>query len=120
VGLQDITATTWSAAPGGPGTSTAPVANKSDSNDAAATAVPKLYTVAPTSLTQSGVLRSETLVSMANAAFSFIGNTILWEFGNGRPARCPVLRGTSQYLAISASQALAGQSVDWEIEWTEE
>jgi hypothetical protein len=89
-----------------------------DSNNAAATGTVDAYTAAPTQGTSVGVIRSAKLTLPITTTVS---NTekVVWDFGI-RPAQAPVLRGTTQQLALILSGAPSGGSIDINCEWTEE
>lgn len=100
------------------GTSTTPAAVPYDSNDAAATAVFRAYTVNPTVLgTVVGTVRTvEQFISGVVTAGSGV---VEWEFGV-RPAKPIVLRGVAQTLAVNlAGVTVTGGSYNVWIEWTE-
>jgi hypothetical protein len=92
-----------------------------DSGDAASAVITAglagVYTANPASLgTLSGILDSATVTMPAN------GTTVIeWKFCD-RPARCPVLRGTTQILAINGAghTLLAGEKFGVSFEYTEE
>lgn len=92
-----------------------------DSNDAASTVITAglagIYTANPASLgTLSGILDSATVTMPAN------GTTVIeWKFCD-RPARCPVLRGTTQLIAINGAghTLLTGEKFGVSFEYTEE
>ena len=88
-----------------------------DSNDSAATAEVNSYTANPTSLgALVGNLRANRFsVVTAGSTQSYL----VWDFGN-RPAQSPILRGTSQQIAINFGAAsITGPLVSISIEWTE-
>ncbi len=100
------------------GTSTTPTIVKHDSGSAAATAVAKAYTVAPTAGTLVGAICSEKLL-LAVPAASGGESQVEWIFGN-RPAQSPVLRGILEFFAITISAIPAGGSMNISFEWSEE
>lgn len=79
-----------------------------------ATATSTGYTVAPTLGNSVGPIRTW------RGSVATTGTGITWDFGN-RPSMAPVLRGTTQQLAINNGTAI-GTSGSWNIcvEWTEE
>lgn len=100
------------------GTSATVTAVPYDSNDAAATAVARSYTVNPTVLgTAIGNIRvAEQFVSGVVTAGSGV---IEWDFGV-RPSKPVVLRGTSQLLCVNlAGVTVTGGSYNIWVEWTE-
>jgi hypothetical protein len=107
------------------GTSTAVPAVPHDSNDAAATAAIKAYTVSPTTLgTTVGAIRSakQFLPTPAPSGSAGIGSiqVLMNDFGN-RPAKTLALRGINESIVISlAGTTLTLPSIDIDIEWTEE
>jgi hypothetical protein len=116
LGLQDITVQI-AAAPTGVTPGTAPSADKFDSTDGAATAVPTYNTVA-TSGAVSATLVSEKLQSPAVGTDATASNKIEEVWGN-RLSKCPTLNGTTQYFQVVADAAVAGQVCDVELEWVE-
>lgn len=88
-----------------------------DSTDVAATAVLTYFVAAGTLGTVRQVVRQGELSSGATPA---VGNMLEWNFCNGFPERCPVLRGTAEYLVVSFNASLAGQNADLDLDWTEE
>lgn len=92
-----------------------------DSGDAASTVITAglagVYTANPASLgTLSGIYDSATITMPAN------GTTVIeWKFCD-RPARCPVLRGTTQLMAINGAghTLLTGEKFGVSWEYTEE
>jgi hypothetical protein len=114
----DITLARWSAAPSVGTLGTVPTIVPHDSANAAATAVPSIYTVAPTAGTLVGNLRTAKL--FCNAPASPKGPDVEWEFGE-RPGQVPTLRGTTQYFAVLTGALLgAGGSLDVYMEFSEE
>jgi len=99
------------------GTSTTLTAVPHDSNNAAATASVKSYTVVPTAGTLVGYIRGAKIFMGTSSGSST--DRLIWDFGD-RPAQCPVLRGTAQSLALYNDAALTGASMYISIEWTEE
>lgn len=96
-------------------------AGQFDSTDAASTMITAglagVYTANPASLgTLSGILDSRTVTVLANGTVQ-----LEWRFCD-RPSRCPVLRGTTQILAINGAghTLLAGEKFGVAFEYTEE
>ena len=109
-----------SAAPTG-GTATTLTNVPYDSKDVAATAVAKVWTVAPTAGAAVGSIAAAKLyVPVATA--SIIAPTLIFDFGN-RPGRAVVLRGVAQGLVLTfsgATFATTAPTVDFFVEWTED
>lgn len=104
------------------GTSTTPTIVQNDTNDAAATAVVRAYTVNPTLGTTVGTMATYAMyipaAQPANANSPFIAPDL---FAAVRPAEAIVLRGTTQVLAVNFnSTTVTGNSMNIFIEWTEE
>ncbi len=112
----DISLVKWSSAPSAGTTGTAPVITPHDSTNAAGTAVASIYTVAPTTGTVVGTVRTGKLCCNLTTV---AGNPVTWDFGI-RPAQAPILRGTTQYFAVVASALVTGGSIDVYMEFTEE
>lgn len=90
-----------------------------DSTQSAATmSAAGTFTAATTGGTLVGTVR---VVRFQAAATTYM---FTWDFGGGRPSKCPVLRGSSEYLALSLTAAVSGTSPvpNWSIvaETTEE
>lgn len=106
------------------GTSTTLVATQTDTNNAAATAVVKAYTVAGTKGTLVGTLATcKTLWQAATPVAGGAGLTrdYVYDFGDMPETRGIVLRGVTQELALIFPVVLASAgSVAIDIEWTEE
>ena len=99
------------------GTSTAVAAVPHDSANAAATASVLFYTANPTLGTAVGAIRSARLYF---ATVTTDSDNYFWDFGT-RPTQAIVLRGSNQQLAVSLNSiAGVGNSVDINIEWSEE
>src|SRR5262249_30008918 len=100
------------------GTSTAMVAVPHDSNFAAATAAPLLYTAAPTVGTAVGTMRC-TQFNDASAALPG-ANTWIWDFGT-RGGSSPIrLRGTAQQICVNLPAVIATQTAAVSFEWSED
>lgn len=100
------------------GTSTAVAAVAHDSTSAAATATVLAYTANPTlgTIVGSAIRTNKLFVSTATAT----GDDKVWTFGD-RPSQCPVLRGTTQVIAVNLNATtVTGGSFAINIEWTEE
>jgi hypothetical protein len=101
------------------GTSTTPVTIAlHDSTNAAATASPRVYTVAPTATPASvGNVRAFRLNQSVAAGPA---GSVEITFGN-RPGQALTLRGVTEHLAINAPAAPgAGSLLTVDVEWTEE
>ena len=121
VGYFTINAERLSAASSA-GTSTTLVATSLDTNNAAATAVVKAYTVAPTKGTLVGTLRSWRALWQATTAAA-AGTTSQYEFdfGDITGSGGAVLRGVAQELALTFPVVLASAgTLAVSIEWNEE
>lgn len=101
------------------GTSTTLTGVPHDSNNAAATATVRAYTVNPTTGTLVGQIRAKQ-----NIVFNNINQGIdltQWEFGFTRGVQEPTLRGTAQVLAVNlSSDTVVGPDFNICIEWVEE
>jgi hypothetical protein len=93
-----------------------------DSADAASSVITAglagIYTANPASVgTLSGIYDSRTVTVLANGL-----NQLEWKFCDRAGARCPVLRGVTQVMAISGAghTLLAGEKFGVAFEWTEE
>lgn len=104
------------------GTSTTLVATPLDSADAAATAVVKAYTIAPTKGTLVGTLRSwRALWQSTTAAAGGVPGYYDFNFGDIPSSKGVVLRGVAQELALTFPVVLASAgTLAVDIEWTEE
>lgn len=104
------------------GTSTTLAAVPLDSADAAATAVVKAYTVAPTKGALVGTLATWRALWQATvAAASAITDWHLFSFGNLPETRPIVLRGVAQEIALTFPVVLSSAgTLAVDIEWTEE
>jgi hypothetical protein len=96
---------------------TVPVIGANDTIDPVATATTGTYSFAPTNGVLANTIRAwRFLMGLNTLSFT-------WDFGN-RPSRAPVLRGTSQQLALNLAAAVAGTAPTnaWTIlaEFTEE
>jgi hypothetical protein len=102
------------------GTSTSPAIAPMDSNNAAATATVKAYTVNPTGLgTTVATILSEKLFVAAPATASG-GGISIFDFGI-RGTQPVVLRGVAEGLVVNLnSVTVAGSSFCIEVEWTED
>jgi hypothetical protein len=102
------------------GTSTSPAIAPMDSNNAAATATVKAYTVNPTGLgTAVATILSEKLFVAAPATASG-GGISIFDFGI-RGTQPVVLRGVAQGLVVNLnSTTVAGSSFCIDVEWTED
>lgn len=104
------------------GTSTTLAAVPLDSNNAAATAVVKAYTVAPTKGTLVGTIASwralwQATVAVANALTDYF----TFNFGDMRETKGVILRGIAQEVALTFPVVLASAgTLAIDIEWTEE
>lgn len=104
------------------GTSTTLPAVPLDSNDAAATAVVKAYTVAPTKGTLVGTIASWRALWQATVAAA-AGTTdwFVFNFGDMQETKGVTLRGIAQELALVTPVVLASAgTLAIDIEWTEE
>lgn len=103
------------------GTSTNVTAAQCDSNDAAQTAVLKLYTANPSALGTGIAVEANKTYLSASATPGAAALPIVYTFGT-RNDKAIVLRGTSESLAINFNgQAVpAGASLYLNIEWTED
>jgi hypothetical protein len=115
--IETISLIVTSAAPSG-GTSAATTIVPHDSGNAAVTAAPLSYTVAPTPGTPVGTIRSVAFAD-STAAIPPGANTWLWDWSM-RAGQAVVLRGTAQTLEINLGGAVSTQSAIISIEWTEE
>jgi hypothetical protein len=89
-----------------------------DSAQAAATAVPLIYTAAPTVGTAVGTIRA---VRFFDESATVPGSaTWVWEFGRRGGASAIVLRGVAQQLCVNIPAAIATQTVAVSFEWTED
>lgn len=97
--------------PAAPGFTTGPY----DPNDAAPTATPIFYSVAPTISTQQS--------QAVNMLYPFINGATTspneFIFGN-HPAKCPTLRDNSHYFCFYVATAPGGGKINFLVEWTEE
>lgn len=104
------------------GTSTTLAAVPLDSNNPAATAVVKAYTVAPTKGTLVGTIASwralwQATVAVANALTDYF----TYNFGDMRETKGAILRGVTQELALTFPVVLTSAgTLSIDIEWTEE
>lgn len=88
-----------------------------DSSNASATATVLSYTSNPTVGTVVGTIRANRYSFVATGAES---NSLIWDFSS-RTAQPPVLRGTSQQLAINLnSTTVVGSVINISVEFTEE
>lgn len=104
------------------GTSTTLVSVPCDSNDAAATAVVKAYTAAPTKGNLVGTVASWRALWQATVAAA-AGQTWdhMFNFGDIPETRSIVLRGVAQELALTFPVVLASAgTLAIDVEWTEE
>lgn len=104
------------------GTSTTPPCVPLDSADAAATAVVRAYTVAPTKGTLVGTLASwRTLWQATVAVNSATTDWYIFDFGDIPETRSIVLRGVAQEVALTFPVVLASAgTLAIDIEFTEE
>lgn len=104
------------------GTSTTLVNVPTDSNFAAATAVVKAYTAAPTAGNLVGTVSSQRILGQATtAAAAGIPRDWLFDFGDMPETRGIVLRGATQELALVwATAPGSAPTLAIDIEWTEE
>jgi hypothetical protein len=101
------------------GTSTTPAMVPHDATDAAATALVRAYTVAPTAGTFVGILRASKLLLAVPAATGAMP-PLEWDFGN-LAEKQPLLRaGTTHCYAVTISAIPSGGSLDIAMEFTEE
>lgn len=103
------------------GTSTSPTGVKADSNDPAQTATLKLYTANPSALGTGQAFEANKLYLAAGTTPNASTLPSVYYFGN-RGDKAPVLRGTSEVLAINFNgQAVpAGTELYIQLEWTED
>lgn len=101
------------------GTATTVTGRPLDKNDAAATAVAKIYTVAPTAGTLVGLLwAKQAYVPVAPA----IAASVLFDFSAlGKGGKALILRGTTDVLAVNLNGATPANalSIDGYVVWTE-
>ena len=106
------------------GTAVAVVGYAHDQNDSAATATVATYAGGLPTVNDgtNRVLRaSKVLFNLAAPAAGSESGRLIWDFGERPAARDLVLRGIAQQLAINLNGvSVAGGSVDWSIEWTED
>lgn len=105
------------------GTSTTPAITPSDSTDAAATAVVRQYTAAPTAGTLTGIIGStRTLLQATTAAAAGVfDRPVEFDFRNQGSADEGVIRGAAQNISIGFQAAPAtAVTLAWEVEFTEE
>jgi len=97
------------------GTSAAAVYSAMDSGQNAQTASAVGYTVASTLGTDAGTVRA------IRQTWATTGSQASWDFGAGRPSKCPTLRGVAEGLSVNVGTAF-GTSANWTVvmEWTEE
>jgi hypothetical protein len=101
------------------GTSTTRAAIPHDSNNIAASATIKAYTVNPTLGTAIGTVRTRRTQIQATMVSSAIDD-VLWEFGT-RPSQALVLRTVNEMVSINLNGVtLSNNLFDIDIEWTEE
>lgn len=104
---------------GSGGTSTSPTMVPNDSLDGAATALAKAFTANPTVGTIVGLIRSQKITLTTGAGAIPLVQTLI-EFGTNF-ARAITLRGAAEQIAINwNAQTVTGNSVNIDIEWTEE
>lgn len=105
------------------GTSTTLNAVKLDSNNGAATATGKAYTVNPvTPGTTVGTLRAASL-TLATSTTPAVADRLVWDFGsNFTTDQAVTLRGTGEVLAINANgnSLPSGSSLTCGFEWNEQ
>lgn len=101
------------------GTTTAVTTLGHDSNDGSATAAVKYFTVLPTGL-GAGVLMHGGRLNLAPAANGSI-DRLAFQY-SWQNDKAPILRGTSQFLAINFGGIAwpAGGAIDIDMTWTEE
>jgi len=104
------------------GTSTVLVATPLDSADAAATAVSRAYTVAPTKGALVGTLASYRSLWQATVAVgTSLAPEMIFNFGDIDQSRAIVLRGVAQEVALTFPVVLSSAgTLAVDIEWTEE
>ncbi len=104
------------------GTSTTLVSVPLDSNNSAATAVVKAYTVAPTKGNLVGTVASwRALWQATTAAAAGVTDYFTFNFGDMRETKGVILRGTGQELALTFPVVLASAgTLSVDIEYTEE
>lgn len=101
------------------GTSTTLTNVPHDSTDAAATATVRAYTANPTLGTLVGQISSKK-VDLEATNLVGAADSQTWVFGEG-PIKAIVLRGTSEVFAVNLNSVTsAGNSLNINIEWTEE
>lgn len=114
--IEDVVLLTQNAPPSG-GTITGAVVGPYDSADAAPAATVTAYSSA------AGLAGSQ-LYQLINMNYNFNttapDNQLVFSFGNRGGAKCPVLRGSGQYLCLYFSGAPTGGHFGITIEWTEE
>jgi hypothetical protein len=114
--IADVSVARFSALSGG--TSAAVTIGALDTTNPAATAAPKVWTVAATTATLVALLTSERF-EIVTASVAVQPGLIEWEFGNLN-SQALVLRGTSDFIGIKTSATGTTQVGDIWIEWTEE
>lgn len=114
--LADLQLVKRSAADTG-GTSGAMTAVPLDASDAAATAAPLNYTVAPTPGAAVGAIAGGRIV---NGSATLIPTLFVWQAATGQGGKLAILRGTAQVLAVNLSAVVVTQTCDVAFEWTEE
>lgn len=104
------------------GTSTTPTIVPADSNNAAATAVVRVYTANPSVGAAVGNLSAVKVLSDDSGANAVGGSGYMWDFTKGGLAQGVVLRGVAQVLAVNLAGVTLpiGLSVVSTITWTEE
>ena len=104
------------------GTSTTLAAVPLDSNNAAATAVVKAYTAAPTKGSLVGVIATWRALWQATAAAAAgVTDYFTYNFGDMRETKGVTLRGAAQEVALVFPVVLASAgTLAIDIEWTEE
>lgn|SRR5574337_852801 len=91
-----------------------------DANDAAGTAVAKVWTTAPTAASYVGKIAAVKYFSALTGTAAPVTN-IEWDWGSN-PGRAIVLRGVAQGLSLSLNGATPANAQSWDVEivWTEE
>lgn len=104
------------------GTSTTPVTVSLDSTNAAATAVVRAYTAAPTKGVLVGIIASwRALWQATTPAAAGVTDYFTFNFGDMRETKGVILRGVAQEIALTFPVVLASVgTLAIDIEWTEE
>lgn len=100
------------------GTSAAMTSVPLDSNDAAASAAPLNYTVAPTLGTAVGPITSTRILDEGTGSNQ--ATQIVFQFGGNSGIQPVVLRGTAQQIGVNFSAIVATGTCSVAFSWTEE